>query len=277
MFATIVIVLPSESIGGEAHLTHSGLTAKIDCSPDSLLSTTVLSWYTDVTHEIKPITSGYRLALSYNLIHTTNTLRPCLASTHGVVNKLRHILLSWKQRVDFHPLMIIYLLEHKYSQANLSGSALKGKDAHKVAILQALGQQHGFRLGLAHLEVYTRGQAEDYGRSRYTGRYRGGWYNDDDDDDADPYTMSADNDEITWKVENLVDLDGHLIMDDIDNELLEGDVETIPIDLQDRVKSGHPDEAEYEGYQGNVSYDLQACSTHIRASHVTSTTAWGRS
>lgn len=266
MFATIVIVLPSEFTGGEAHLTHSGLTTKIDCSPDSLLSTTALSWYTDVTHEIKPITSGYRLALSYNLIHTTNTLRPSLPSADGVVTKLRHILLSWKQQADFDPLMIIHLLEHKYS-LNLSGSALKGKDAHKVAILQALGQQHGFRLGLAQLQVYTRGQAEHHRRSRserlercYYDDYDEDEDEDDDDDesDPDPFDLDADVEETTWTVENMVDLQGEVIADEINNEVLEHNVETIPINLQDRVESGEPDEAEYEGHQGDVSDDLYA-------------------
>ena len=52
---------------------------------------------------------------------------------------LRHVLLSWKQmnRLDA-PRKMIYLLDHQYSQANKTGSALKGLDAHKMAILQML-------------------------------------------------------------------------------------------------------------------------------------------
>ena len=80
MFASIVVVLPSTFIGGTAHLSHGSLSVVYDCSQDSsLLKTTVLPWYTDVMHEIKPITSGYRLALTYNLVHTTSALRPSLA------------------------------------------------------------------------------------------------------------------------------------------------------------------------------------------------------
>ncbi|THH13506.1 hypothetical protein EUX98_g9716, partial [Antrodiella citrinella] len=39
--------------------------------------------YTDVTHEIKPITSGYRLALAYNLLHTNTSLRPAISNDEG--------------------------------------------------------------------------------------------------------------------------------------------------------------------------------------------------
>jgi len=59
MFATVIVVLPSQFTGGSAHLEHGGIASILDCSSTSLTKTTVLSWYTDVSHEIKPITSGY--------------------------------------------------------------------------------------------------------------------------------------------------------------------------------------------------------------------------
>ena len=157
MFATIIIVLPSPFTGGAAHLSHGSLSEVYDCAPSSDMKTTVLSWYTDVTHSIKPITSGYRLALAYNVYHTTNTLRPSLPDTHSAVEALRHVLLSWKQTTNPDaPRKIIYLLDHKYSQANMKGSALKGLDAHKLAILQLLAKRHDFRIGLASLETSLR-------------------------------------------------------------------------------------------------------------------------
>ena len=120
----------------------------IDASVGSLHRTTVMAWYTDVTHEIKPITSGYRLAMSYNLIHTTNALRHSRPH-HGVIANLNHIFWSWSRTVFSAPKKIIYLLDHKYSQAGLSGKALKGSDAHKVALLRDVAEQYGFSLGLA--------------------------------------------------------------------------------------------------------------------------------
>ncbi|KIO28615.1 hypothetical protein M407DRAFT_22201 [Tulasnella calospora MUT 4182] len=98
-----------------------------------------MAWYTDVMHEIKPIQSGYRLGLSYNLIHTTTSLRPALTDTSESMQRLREILLFWKQHLDDEesPDKIIYLLEHRYSHANYRGSALKGNDTQAVAILES--------------------------------------------------------------------------------------------------------------------------------------------
>ncbi|KAI0828858.1 hypothetical protein BC628DRAFT_1417257 [Trametes gibbosa] len=78
MFASIVIVLQSRFIGGVVHVKHGDLHLTYDPSSGSLTNTSVLAWYTDVEHEVKAITSGYRLALSFNLIHTADTLRPAL-------------------------------------------------------------------------------------------------------------------------------------------------------------------------------------------------------
>lgn len=192
MFATIVIVLPSRYTGGAAHVSHGLLSTVYDTAPVSEFQTTALAWYTDVMHEIKPITSGYRLALSYNLLHTSNALRPSLPDNHDSVNALRHVLLSWKQAdPERAPRKIVYLLDHKYSQANLKGSALKGPDAHTLAILDALAKQLGFRLGMASLECYLSGHADDTG-CRYGRRKRWGYYDDEFDEESDMESEDVD-------------------------------------------------------------------------------------
>lgn len=235
MFATLVVLLPSTHSGGGVYVSHAGLSAVMDCSAGSLMQTSVLAWYTDVTHEVKAVTGGYRLALSYNLVHTANTLRPSLPSSHSVVAQLRHILLSWKQRTDATPLKIIYLLDHQYLQANLKGSALKGKDAHKVALLDILAQELGFRLALANLELHLAGAGDDHG---------GGW------------GKGGMGEVQAWNptVGSVVDLDGRRIRSKLNYEkdAKENSHETIPKDLFEAVEEGTPDAEEYEGYQGNV-------------------------
>lgn len=164
MFASIIAVLPSFFTGGDAHVSHGGLKMMFDSSTFSLTQTTVLAWYTDVMHEIKPITSGYRLALSYNAIHTTTSLRPALLTNTDSIESLRHILISWKQSdAASEPEKLVYLLDHKYSYANISGSALKGSDAHIVAYLDNLGKHLGIPLGPANLENYVFGDADEDG------------------------------------------------------------------------------------------------------------------
>ncbi|KAG9009076.1 hypothetical protein FRB90_008571 [Tulasnella sp. 427] len=228
MFATIIIILPSTFTGGTVHLSHAGQKAVVNENKDSFFNTTVLAWYTDVVHEIKPIESGYRLALSYTLVHTTKSLRPVLTDTSEPIAKIRHVLLSWRQNLndDFPPpKKIIYLLEHKYSAANCNGSAMKGKDAHVVAVLESICSDIGFRLGLALIECYVKEEAYD----------------------EEDWTR-------TMKITKLVSLDGVLLKEDL--ELEEKDensnkAEFIPCDLRVSVERGPIDEEETEGYHGN--------------------------
>lgn len=70
-FATMVVILPSLFTGGAVHLSHGPFSVVHDYSAQSQVETVVLSWYTDVAHKFQPITSGYRLALYYNLVHIT--------------------------------------------------------------------------------------------------------------------------------------------------------------------------------------------------------------
>jgi hypothetical protein len=122
MFATLVIVLPSCYTGGQVHVSHAGLSKVFDLAPDSLQQTFALSWYTDVVHEVKPITSGYRLALSYNLIHTSKVVpRPTLPNMHTAVTRLRHVMHKWSKDAypTMHKPMLAYIFSHQYSAINL--------------------------------------------------------------------------------------------------------------------------------------------------------------
>ncbi|TBU40008.1 hypothetical protein BD309DRAFT_1083033 [Dichomitus squalens] len=228
MFATIVIVLPSRFSGGTVHVTHGDTSEVINCSVNSHTDTTVLAWYTDVQHEVKPITSGYRLALSFNLIHTTKSLRPALPSQSGAASRLRDVLTSWRDG-DGGPSKIMYLLSHKYSQANLSGSALKGADAQLVSTLEAIARPLGFHLGFANLICTEHGYGDAMSFS-------------------DEISM-IEVEETSVELENLVDLSGSLI-----RRVFEYDVnkEVIPEKFAREITSGEYDEQDdHGGYTGN--------------------------
>ncbi|KAL1749666.1 hypothetical protein FB107DRAFT_252665 [Schizophyllum commune] len=152
------------------------------------------------------------------------------------------------------PRKIIYLLDHKYSQTNMKGSALKGLDTHKLAILQLLAKQHNFRLGLASLKTSLSGYADDngcsYGRSRY-GRY--GYYDDSEEDDDEDVDF-AEVEETETNITNLVNLEGRMLQDELEFDV-EGDGR-IPGDLTEAVQQGEHDGQDYEGYMGNGTGSL---------------------
>ncbi|KAI0334097.1 hypothetical protein GY45DRAFT_1243621, partial [Cubamyces sp. BRFM 1775] len=234
MFATMVIVLPSKFTGGAVQVKHGNLTQVYDCSADSLNETTVFAWYTDVEHEVKAITSGYRLALSFNLMHTTNSLRPML-SISNLPARLRRVLSSWhrgKSNLDA-PAKIIYLLSHKYSHANLSGSALKGVDAYLVAALDNVGRPYGIHTGLANLTCIERGVVEDYNGGRSYG-----WRKRASDDVG--MVMVEDTD---VAIEHLVDLEGRLIQRSVTCDI---EFEVIPDELVEGITAGDYDDQKYE-------------------------------
>ncbi|KAJ7499018.1 hypothetical protein FB451DRAFT_1203972 [Mycena latifolia] len=244
MFATVVVVLPSPFQGGAAHLSHGDLTAVIESSSHSLSKVSVLAWYTDVFHEIKPITGGHRLAITFNLIQTQNS-RPELPQTTEYLSRLRHVLLSWKQQANSAemPGKLMYLLQHKYSLASLRGDCLKGADAYKVALLQTLAKQLTFDVGLANVECHVVGAGDDdFG-------HRGGYGSEDDED-----VGMAEVFEQTMTISNLVYLNGQRIQEEVE---CEDDSEFCPLNLREEVEAGNPDEREYEGYQGNGAGSLE--------------------
>ena len=68
MFATMTIALPSRSTGGELVVRHAGREARIDMVSDDPAEARFAAFYADCMHEVRPVESGCRLTLIYNLI-----------------------------------------------------------------------------------------------------------------------------------------------------------------------------------------------------------------
>jgi hypothetical protein len=74
MFGTLIIGLPSNHTGGELVVKFDGSQAIIDFSdPVSSYQIPFAAFYADCEHEIRPITSGSRVCLVYNLVTTTTS------------------------------------------------------------------------------------------------------------------------------------------------------------------------------------------------------------
>lgn len=71
MFASLVVVLPTVHEGGSLIIRHNGKEWTFDSSkvvktgpsPDAAF----VAFFSDVEHEVTPVTSGYRVTLTYNL------------------------------------------------------------------------------------------------------------------------------------------------------------------------------------------------------------------
>ena len=67
MFATLILVLPSLHTGGTLIVRHRDREVRLELGCPEPSEVTFAAFYADCVHEVLPITSGYRLALVYNL------------------------------------------------------------------------------------------------------------------------------------------------------------------------------------------------------------------
>jgi hypothetical protein len=284
MFASLIIIPPTTYTGGEVHVKHGSQTAILDVSKDSHINTSMLAWYTDVVHEVKPVSSGYRLALSYNLVHTSEGLIPRLPGTEATPSQLRTALNHWN---TFTPPsntknMLVYCLKYQYTDDSMSSGVrmLKGEDAQMVARLRPLLEDLGFFAFFGELTYHVEGAGiedpyfddpyDDYYEPPPKKRQRCDAGEDDEDEDkgeddeededecdertgnVDAYNEVLGVTEITnWDihVKNLVDLDGKVV------DLAEGEIELEDDQLipPEFYKQREPDESEDSGFTGNVS------------------------
>src|ERR1700737_3826073 len=67
MFATMVLVLPSLHSGGELVIQHLGRETILDPHPEEPSEIGFAAFYADCVHEVRPVKTGCRLTLVYNL------------------------------------------------------------------------------------------------------------------------------------------------------------------------------------------------------------------
>ncbi|KAL8765527.1 MAG: hypothetical protein Q9209_007435 [Squamulea sp. 1 TL-2023] len=222
MFATLVVCLPSKHEGGEVIVKHQGKEMTVKSSDASEFGQTHIAWYSDVIHEIKPVTAGYRLVLTYNLLRTQGT---CPSSASTVMNEraeICKILTTWKSRYEAQqPVMkkLAYFLDHHYSTVNLRFDRLKGHDRLLGRLIKDVCDAEGFTPLLANAAYTISGISED-----------------DPDDCTESLVLSI-----------LVDFNDKMVLDGADI----GKGEFVQEDRYDRM----PDEQEHEdtGNQGTES------------------------
>ena len=166
MFATMVLVLPSTHSGGELVIKHLGREMVLDLRPEEPSEIGFAAFYADCVHEVRPVKTGCRLTLVYNL-RLVDKRRPLKApdyrAEHGRVVEL---LRSWASAED-EPDKLILPLEHAYTPAELSFSALKGADAGVASVLVKAAAEADCDLHLALVSIEESGSAEHTG---YYGR-----------------------------------------------------------------------------------------------------------
>ena len=181
--------------------------------------------------------------MTYNLIHDTSRT-PCRAADSGEHQlKLNDALHVWQVAYKKNPYYwpLAYQLGHRYTEANLRLSQLKGLDHVKAQCLQRACQEQGFSFFLANIEQTVEGDC-DY--EEYRGYGYGGRYYDSDATDANDRYHSITNElERSIELETVVRTDGSVFATGVHFE--EGNI------LQENTSEREPDEEDYEGDVGN--------------------------
>ncbi|KAL4458137.1 hypothetical protein ABPG75_013002 [Micractinium tetrahymenae] len=157
MFATLAIQLPSRHTGGELVVQHAGRSLTVDLAARNASASCCAAFYADCEHEVKPVTSGARLVLVYNLVHKgAGPAPPKLAEGSPAVAKLVQLAHGWG--ADSTGLMrLCWVFDHSYSEESLRErgmAALKGRD-RAAAQLRLAACQAGAELD-ASLALVTR-------------------------------------------------------------------------------------------------------------------------
>ena len=169
MFATMTLVLPSTHQGGELVVRHAGREAALDLHPEDPSEIGFAAFYADCVHEVRPVTTGVRVCLIYNLRFVDRSRPPKAPDYRAVEQRTADALRSWAAAED-EPDKLILPLEHAYTPAGLSFGALKGADAGIASVLTKATAEADCDLHLALVSIEESGSAE---HTAYYGRGRG--------------------------------------------------------------------------------------------------------
>lgn len=142
MFGTLIFGLPSKHTGGELIVEFDGKKEVIefdkDCADGKI---PFVAFYADCNHEVKPITSGYRVVLVYNLIHNKRASNIQPESFRFQTQKVKELLIS---NVEDVSKPMVFLLSHQYTPTNFSLDNLKLNDRAKANVLLQAAKDAGY-------------------------------------------------------------------------------------------------------------------------------------
>ncbi len=243
MFGTLIIALPSAHEGGQLFIRHGGREIGVDFSrADHRHDFQHAAFFADCEHEVVPVRAGYRCCLVYNLRLDEGDASMLNVAPDSHARKLAPLLSKLKSGSPGK--LTAILLDHAYTEANLSLKNLKGHDSARAQALLSAAAEAGFSARLALVTRYQMGELDaDISHSRRR------W---DDDGDVDPETatMGEIHDDILtingWR-------------DARDRKLALGTYRIDEENLLSRKMLGEaePDEKEAEGYTGNAGRTME--------------------
>lgn len=274
MFGTLVICLPSKHKGGDLVLKHRDVTKVFKTSETQ---PSMACWFSDVSHEVLPVTSGIRWVLTYNLAVSQTPDRPFTALNSDLcavgLDGVQKALSAWLDARggdggDGDTNYLYYLLDHTYTESNLSLNALKGADLYQMQCLKDACDKLNVSLFFGLLEKEVQGGCDESYEHEdpYCDYYDDDPDDEDEDEDADYYNGGrgidrGEEEDYDWhpfvdiieteiSIKRLVAADGRTVRQNL--KLDEGELEERLIqDVEDPFKKAEREETDYSGFTGN--------------------------
>ena len=234
MFGTMVVELPSEHSGGALIVRYEGEEVIADFSAaDHQFNINYTAFYADCEHEVKPLESGYRICLVYNLIKQQKNNGTAIITVSRQAEAIAQLL---KEEInDYRKEPFIFLLGHQYTPENFAYDTLKLNDRFKADALLKAAELAGCYAKLCLVTSYK------IGSPAYDGYY------DDDNgvsDDAEMEEVYEERLEIGYWIKNgIPDLNVSFEENDL--------IATFAIE------DDEPLIKEATGYMGNYGPDLE--------------------
>lgn len=144
MFGTLIVQLPAEHTGAVFEVQHNGITKRFEHAKDSADECYFTAFYGDCEHTVRPVESGHRLVLVYNLVRTAAGLAPSLSLQETMERRaaLQAAAKSWAEDWD-GPEKLACVLDHLYTEQSFGYDMLKGSDKKVVDFLCAAADDSG--------------------------------------------------------------------------------------------------------------------------------------
>lgn len=207
MFGTLLLQLPSPHSGGELHIRHGCRETRIDLSATDCSELGFAAFYADCEHEVRPVESGHRVCLVFNLLRGAASDTPlATAPNHDVEVAHAARLIGAAFAAEDAPRKLAWLLAHQYSQAELGFAALKGVDAAVAGVLCRAADAAACRAHLGVVHIAESGPAE-----AHCVPSRGPGYRDFDEDEIDAVGVDyevVENSDTARYIDDLITPDG---------------------------------------------------------------------
>jgi hypothetical protein len=158
-------------------IRHSGREVTVETNILDPSELSYVAFYADCEHEVLPVREGNRLCLIYNLIQKNAKGGRKIRRAPEYESQISQAaaILERSLTVPNAPAKIAWLLDHQYSPAGLSFSALKGADAARARVLAqaAARAQCAAHLGIVHIGESGSAEPDDAFHGSRWNRYRG--------------------------------------------------------------------------------------------------------